>query len=208
MAIGIREVEDPQDVGDPLAADLAVDGPAEEAGVFEAPGWAAHARVQRAGDLEDRVAPGLDIQPPAVGPPEPLVLRVGRLRGGVPSARLPVGARKDDLAMQGLQRPAAGDEAGGQVVEQFRVGRRFAELAEVARGRHQRATEVPAPDPVDNDPPCEGRRIPDDPVGELLPTTPLAEAFWFARRKDGREPPGDDRAGVRGIATEKNGEVS
>ena len=131
-----------------------------------------------------------------------------RLRGGFAPARLPVGAGEDDLAMEGLQRPAAGDEAGGQVVEQVRVRRRLAELAEVARGRHQRSAEVPAPDPVDDDPPGEGRRIPDDPVGKLFPTAPLSESPGLAGREDGREPPRDDRAGVRGVPSEEDGEVA
>ena len=37
--------------------------------------------------------------------------------------------------------------------------------------------EVPAPDPVDDHPTGQGRRVPDDPVRELLPAAPLPEGL-------------------------------
>src|SRR3954452_20772328 len=49
VAIGVGEVEDAEDVGDPSPADRAVDGPSAEVGAFEAPGRASHGRVERAG---------------------------------------------------------------------------------------------------------------------------------------------------------------
>ena len=56
-------------------------------------------------------------------------------------ARLAVDVRQDDAADQPLGRPPLVHERDGEPVEQFRVSRRFAADAEVARGRRR----VPRP---------------------------------------------------------------
>jgi hypothetical protein len=53
--------------------------------------------------------------------------------------------RVQNLAMQPLQRPAVLHEATGEIVEQFGMRRRFAEIAELARRIDQTATEVMLP---------------------------------------------------------------
>src|SRR5262245_23244784 len=53
--------------------------------------------------------------------------------------------------MQPLERPAAGDEAGGQVVEQLRMRGRLALHAKVARRAYKWLAEMPRPDAVRHD---------------------------------------------------------
>ena len=54
------------------------------------------------------------------------------LLGGVVAGGLTVGAAEHQLAVHGLEAPAGFDEAGREVVQELRMGRAFAEHAEVA----------------------------------------------------------------------------
>ena len=69
-----------------------------------------------------------------------------------------------------LQRPAAVDEALGQPVEQFRVGRRLAKRTEVVRRANDRLAKVMLPNAVDHH--TSGERIfrISDPLGQLKST--------------------------------------
>ena len=112
--------------------------------------------------------------------------------------------------MQRLERPAPGDEPGGEVVEQVGMGGGVAELAEVARGRDHPPAEVPAPDPVDDDPAGErGRLARRSPRRGRFRPLPIARTAGARRARDGREePPGGDRAGVGDVPAEEDGQVS
>ena len=67
--------------------------------------------------------------------------------------------------MHRLDAMSAPDKLGGQAIEQFGVRGRLSAGAEVVRRRHKPPTEVPRPDPVDDDP--GEQRMPGDPPGEF-----------------------------------------
>ena len=73
--------------------------------------------------------------------------------------------------MELLHAPAAGDELGDQVIEQFEVIRANGSRAEVEHRIDQRLAEVPGPDVVDSD--ACGKRIggTGDPASQRRPTT-------------------------------------
>jgi hypothetical protein len=78
--------------------------------------------VERAGGGEQAVAPGLPVEPAAVGPREERVVGIARDDIGPLAARLSPGAAHDDLTVQPAEAPPAlADEPGRQVVEQFRM---------------------------------------------------------------------------------------
>ena len=87
-----------------------------------------------------------------------LLVGVGGQTIGARMARLAIGGREHDLAMQPFERPAIGHEARGQIVEQFGMRGLFALNAEIAGGGDQRLAEMPAPDAVHDD--ARGQRPP------------------------------------------------
>ena len=84
-------------------------------------------------------------------------------------AGLLIGGREHDLAVQPFERPAVGDEARGQVVEQLRMGRLLALGAEIAGRLDQRLAEVPAPDAIDDDAGGERSGVGEDLLGQFQP---------------------------------------
>jgi hypothetical protein len=66
-----------------------------------------------------------------------------------------------------LEAPAVGEEALGEVVEEFRMGGAFAVVAEVGGGGDEAAAEVVVPEAVDDDAGGEGVTIVGEPAGEL-----------------------------------------
>jgi hypothetical protein len=67
---------------------------------------------------------------------------------GARLARLAIDRREHDLAIQPLERPSVRDEAGGEIVQQFRMRGLLALHSEIAGGGHQRLAEMPAPDAI------------------------------------------------------------
>ena len=75
-----------------------------------------------------------------------------------------VGIRRHDEPVHPLDLPAASHEFVGQPVEQFRMRRRLAELAEVVGRRHDAAAEVVLPQPIDEHPRRQRIVLGGDPV--------------------------------------------
>ena len=120
--------------------------------------------VEFAADREHRVADGLGVEPADAVSAEEGVIRVGRL-GGVMAGGLAVSAAEHHLTVHRLEAPAGLDEASGQVVEEFRVRRAFAEHPEVAGGIDDPAAEVMQPDPVHERPAHERVLTGGQPIG-------------------------------------------
>ena len=83
-------------------------------------------------------------------PPEPAIVGIERGIARVEIARELIGLREHDLAVDRLDRPAAGDEPGGEPVEQLGMTRRLAAEPEVGRRGDDSPAEVVLPDPVDH----------------------------------------------------------
>ncbi len=107
--------------------------------------------IEVAGDGQHGVADRLGIEPPSREAPEPAIVGIDCGVVRVEIARELVGLGKEDLAVDRLDRPAAGDEPGGEPVEQLGMGRRLAAEPEVGRRGDDSPAEVVLPDPVDHD---------------------------------------------------------
>ena len=90
------------------------------------------------------------VEPLPRKPPEPSVLGVDGRVARVEIARELIGLREDDLALDGLDRPAARDEPLRQPVEQLGMARRLAADPEIGRRGDDAPAEVVLPDPVDH----------------------------------------------------------
>src|SRR5207249_1219356 len=102
--------------------------------------------------------------------------RVGRDAFLARMACLPIRGREHDLAMEPLERQAVGDEAPGQIVEQFRMCGLVSLYPEIALRRHQRLTEMPAPDPVYNHAGRQWTALREDVIRELKTPRALLES--------------------------------
>ena len=120
---------------------------------------AAGLKVQLAACRQHRVADLLGVQTARIEAPEVLVGRIRLRRPGGHAAvcGLPVGGGEQNLALQALQAPAAGEETLRQVVEQLRMRRRLAEPAEIVRGLDEAAAEQVVPDAVGDH--ARGQRV-------------------------------------------------
>ena len=84
------------------------------------------------------------------------------------------------------------EQAHGEMVEEFWVGRRFAESAEIVRRRHDAIVEVMLPDAIGDRAPRECVARIDDPVGECeakaraLTVRGFDRWRWFKSRRDKR----------------------
>ena len=140
----------------------------------ERPGLRRRERV-RAGPVEPEVSAqgeqavpeALGVERAAVESPVPGVSGVDRgVRRVVLGGEL-IGLREHDPPVHRLDRPARGDEVGGQPFEQLGMGWRRASQAEIRRRGHDRLTEVVLPDPVDHHPRRQGPgRAFGEPAGE------------------------------------------
>lgn len=115
------------------------------------------------------------------------------------------GAGTRDEAVRFLDRPAGFDEPQGQPVEQGRVDRERAELAEVVGGRGDPFAETPAPDPVEHHP-AGGRVVqPGEPTGQFQPAAPVSlDGRRVGRGQDDGHPAGDFLADARVAAPDVN----
>ncbi len=90
--------------------------------------------------------------------------------------------------MQPLDRPAVLHEAARQIVEQLGMGRRFAQIAELARRIHQTATEVVLPHAIDDHAGGERRGVFHDRLREFETAAAGGEpARQAGLRRKGRE---------------------
>ena len=121
-------------------------------------------RVEFAADGEHGVAEGLGVEALDAEPSYEHVVGVGGL-GGVVAGGLAVGAAEEDLAVHGLEAPAGLHEPAGEVIEQFGMGRAFAQCAEVARGIDDATSEMVHPDAVHEGASDEGMAARGEPLG-------------------------------------------
>ena len=113
-----------------------------------------------------------------------------------------VGFGEQDLAVEFLQAPAAGDEAGGELIEQFGMGGPVAHTTEI-RGRADDAfAEMMLPDAVDDD--AGGERVIDDRVRQLGAAGALFIGFRLALAKGLEEAARGKFAGSFGIAAKSD----
>src|SRR5207302_9946250 len=98
----------------------------------------------------------------------------------IKSAALFISGREHNLAVEGLDGPTGSNEARGQMIEQFGMGRRFAEGAKVTRGPHQSLAEMVLPDAIDQDPSREGVVLAGNRVSQLEPAASLGKGLVFA----------------------------
>src|SRR5688572_11705110 len=121
-SIGAGEIECAEKSRQILAFDEGVNGPARRertGGDFD--GLAALLEFEPAGDLQDAVTERLKFQAAAIHSPNEAI---GRIFFGVVwifIAALLISIRKQDQAMQFLERPAVLHEPGGEIIEQFRM---------------------------------------------------------------------------------------
>ena len=161
----------------------------------------AGARLEVAAQRQDRVAQAFGVEPAAVEVGEPDVLRVLRLGATAVHARHLVRPRQQDPPVQGLDRPAVGDEPAGQPVEQLGVRRGLAPRAEVAGRGDDAPAEVVLPDAIDQHPGRQRVRLRvGQPGGELPPPAPRRHGRPVLAPQDGQEPPRDLGPQVLGVA--------
>ena len=168
---------------------------------------AAHGKIERPGDQADGVADLFGVEALPVLTPEIAVLRVGGGVGGNVRAGQLISLGEQDQLVQLLNGPAVFDEAGGQVVEQFRMGRGGAANAEIRGGRDDAFPEMVMPDPVDHDP--GGQRVSGigQPFGEFLAATARFRFRHFHTAQNQREAAADLSAGVFRLAVDLNLDV-
>src|SRR5258708_4502654 len=107
-----------------------------------------HLVFQVSRHLKEVVAVRLYVQPPWIHAPKQVVRWVSRDAVLARMTGLTICGREHDLAMEPFERQTIGNEACGQVVEQFRMSGLVSLHPEITLRGHQRLTEMPAPDPV------------------------------------------------------------
>ena len=134
---------------------------------------AAHPGIQLARDGQHGVADALGVEPAAVHPAEQGVLGVLGRQLGDGLARLAIGRRGHHQPVDRLEPPAAGDQLGGEPVEQLGMRGRLAPNAEIARRRHDPPAEMVLPEPVDDHPGRQGIVGLGEPAGQGRPAAGL-----------------------------------
>ena len=167
--------------------------------------------VETAGDGEDGVANGFSVETMHGVVGEKAVERILLLRFFLQVRRrragLLKGIRQDQEANLLLDGPALFDEAGGEVIEQFGIGGRLADGAEVIGSRDDSLPEQMQPDAVCHD--ARGERI--GGAGNEIGDLEAAAAVGFdAVRRSGdqfEEAAGDQASWTGGVARGENREV-
>ena len=112
--------------------------------------------VQQAADRQGMISNHLGIHAETRASREESIIEILLLAGGIGGGALSVGRRHYDELLQGLDVPSAGDEFGGQPIEEFGMGRQFTLAAEVFAGLYQTRSKAALPEPVHRDPSREG----------------------------------------------------
>ena len=112
--------------------------------------------VQEAADRQGMISNHLGIHAETRATREETVIEILLLAGGIGRGTLSIGRRHHDELLQGLDVPSAGNELGGQPIEEFGMGRQFTLTAEVFAGLHQTCSKAALPEPVHRDPSREG----------------------------------------------------
>ena len=165
--IGIGKVEKAEQRGQVMAADRGVKRSALVGRCVEADGGPAYFRIEPPGDGQYRVAPGFDVQPAAVHPPEKDVRGILCETARIKPAALAVSRRRHYLAVQGFERPSRCDESASLPVEQIGVAGPFAQGTEVAGSFDEAPAEVVLPDSIDHHPCGQGIVFAGDGVSEI-----------------------------------------
>src|SRR5262245_10446838 len=111
--------------------------------------------------------------------------------------------------MQGLDRPAGLDEAGGEPIEQFGVRRPLAPRAEVVAGGDEPGAEVVLPDSVDHHPRSERVLRRGNPAGQLQASTAGGLQWGVALAgEDLQEAARGDPAEIEAIPADMDAQVS
>ena len=128
---------------------LAIDGGVDRAAIGEdIGGAAAWGEVEATGGGEEGIAHGFEVEALAIHPPEKMIIGIGALVERVVVATLLVGGGEEDEAMEIFERPAVGDEVGGEVIEEFWMRGRLPSRAEIVRRTHQPDAKVVLPRPI------------------------------------------------------------
>ncbi len=133
---------------------------------------AVHFQVQLPVDGQDRIANFLGTEPPHVEVREQIV---GRIRGQslfAATRRHLIRAGEHDQPVQRLEPPARLDQFAGQPIEQLRMRRRRAQVAEIVRRTDDAAAEMMLPDAIGHHPGRELVVRRSEPIGQLQ--TPAA----------------------------------
>ena len=168
---------------------------------------AAGRAVERAAEGEQGVADAFGVEAAAGKGGEQRVVRVLGEGVRVTRAGEAVGAREHDGAVQFFHRPAFGDEARGEPVEQFGMGRWLALFAKIVRRRDESFSEMLLPDAVRHD--ARGERIGrvEQPVGEAQASAGFIVGRKLRAAEHGEKMAAHDFAGFGGIAFHLHGHV-
>ena len=112
--------------------------------------------VQEATDRQCMISNHLSIHAETRATREEPVVEILLLAGGIGRGALSIGRRHHDELLQCLDVPSAGDEFGGQPIEEFGMRRQFTLAAEVFAGLNQTCSKAALPEPVHRDPSREG----------------------------------------------------
>ena len=89
-------------------------------------------------------------------PRQEAVVEILLQAGGIGRSALAVSRRHHDELLQGFDIPSAGNELGGQPIEELGMGRQFTLAAEVFAGLHQTRAKAALPKAVHRNPRREG----------------------------------------------------
>ena len=169
--VGVTEVETLHEFGEIAAVDVSVDGAAVAVGFFgEVDGLAAEGAVEFSAKSEEGIAHGFEVEAADIGAPEEAILGIDFFVVRVGLATFLVDMGEHDDAVELFDGPIFFDERGGEVVEEFGVGRGFALGAEVIEGGDEAFAEVVHPEAIDEDASGEGIGFGGDGLGEFEAT--------------------------------------
>ena len=184
---------------------LAIDGGVDRAAIGEdIGGAAAWGEVEATGGGEEGIAHGFEVEALAIHPPEKMVIGIGALVERVVVATLLVGGGEEDEAVEIFERPAVGDEVGGEVIEEFGLGGWGGADPEIAGGADEAGAEVVEPDAVDGDAGGEGVVFVGDGLGEFEATAAFLERLTVFGGENLEKLAGHGVAEVAGFAAFKD----
>ena len=152
------EIEGAEHTGEVLSLDKAVNGPAIRGEVVDDVHCvSAGGQIEIARQGKEGVAGFLEVESLAVHFPKQPVVRVQLRAAALALAALLIRAGKEDEPMQLLQGPPLIHEAGGEIIEQFRMCRRVGPQTKITRCADQARPEMMQPDAIDQH--ARGERV-------------------------------------------------